>query len=53
MSPLKKGSSNIVISKNIAELMNSGHPQDQAIAIAYKEAGRSKNNKKKSKSKKK
>jgi len=40
--PLKKGSSDETISENIAELVRSGHPQDQAVAIAYKEAGRSK-----------
>jgi len=39
--PLKTGSSDETISKNIAELIRAGHPKDQAIAIAYKEAGRS------------
>lgn len=42
--PLKSGSSDEVISDNIAELVKAGHPQDQAAAIAYKKAGRSKNN---------
>jgi uncharacterized protein YoaH (UPF0181 family) len=37
--PLMKGSSKEVISENIAELMRAGHPQDQAIAIAYRVAG--------------
>lgn len=37
--PLKQGSSQAVISRNIAELVRAGHPQRQAAAIAYKEAG--------------
>lgn len=37
--PLLKGSSQDVIHKNIRELIDSGKPRDQAIAIAYKEAG--------------
>ncbi|WMC00235.1 head maturation protease [Acinetobacter phage Ab31] len=36
--PLIKGSSQDVIHKNIRELIDSGKPKDQAIAIAYKEA---------------
>ncbi len=40
--PLLKGSSKEVISQNIAELIRAGHTQDQAVAIAYKEAGKSK-----------
>lgn len=40
--PLAKGSSNKVVSSNIRELIQSGRPQKQAIAIAMKEAGRSK-----------
>lgn len=43
--PLKKGSSNKTISKNVKELRHSGRPQKQAIAIALNEAGKS--NKKK------
>jgi hypothetical protein len=39
--PLKKGSSDAVVSSNIRELMHSGREQDQAVAIAMKEAGRS------------
>jgi len=39
--PLQTGSSDETISKNIAELVRAGHTQDQAIAIAYKQAGRS------------
>ena len=37
--PLIKGSSQDVIHKNIRELIESGKPKYQAIAIAYKEAG--------------
>ena len=32
--PLKKGASKKVISANIKELVNAGHSQKQAIAIA-------------------
>lgn len=38
--PLKKGTSEAVISANIAELVSAGHPQEQAEAIAYAEAGK-------------
>lgn len=40
--PLKQGSSREVIAENIKELIASGHKPDQAAAIAYKEAGISK-----------
>jgi len=40
--PLLKGSSNETIGDNISELVHSGHEQDQAVAIAMKEAGKSK-----------
>lgn len=39
--PLKEGKSDDAISENISRLMHEGYAQDQAIAIAYKEAGRS------------
>ncbi|NGX59634.1 MAG: hypothetical protein KR126chlam3_00787 [Chlamydiae bacterium] len=39
--PLKKGKSREVISENIRELVKSGRPQKQAIAIALDEARRS------------
>ena len=39
--PLKKGKSKEVISKNISEMMGSGHPRKQAIAASLAEARRS------------
>ena len=36
--PLKKGSSDKVISFNIKELLQSGHPYKQSVAIALSEA---------------
>lgn len=40
--PLEKGTSEEIISKNIAKLIDEGYPRDQAVAIAYSEAGKSK-----------
>ena len=37
--PLAKGSSDKVVSKNVSELVHSGRPQRQAIAIAMRKAG--------------
>jgi hypothetical protein len=39
--PLEKGSGKETISHNIAEMVNAGHPQKQAIAAAYSIAGKS------------
>lgn len=38
--PLREGTSNAVVSENIAKLMREGYPQKQAVAIAYRTAGR-------------
>ena len=46
MSPLKKGKGKATISANIRELKKSGRPQAQSVAIALKEAGKSKRKKK-------
>jgi hypothetical protein len=40
--PLQKGSSKETISHNIAEMVKAGHPQKQAVAAAYHEAGETK-----------
>lgn len=50
--PLKKGKSKKVVSANIAELMHSGRPQKQAIAIAMDKAGKAKPKTKKKSGKK-
>lgn len=36
--PLKPGSSKEVVSKNISEMVKSGHPQKQAVAAALSNA---------------
>lgn len=38
--PLKQGSSQSTISANVRKLINEGYPHDQAVAIAYSEAGK-------------
>ena len=40
--PLKSGKSQKIISKNIREMIKSGHPKDQAVAAAMRKAGKSK-----------
>ena len=49
--PLKKGSSDATVSSNIKELVHSGRPQKQAIAIAMDKAGRARKKVKKHRSK--
>lgn len=39
--PLQTGTSDKVVSRNIGELVRSGRPQKQAVAIAMRKAGRS------------
>jgi hypothetical protein len=43
--PLKTGSSDAVIGTNISELMATGKPQKQAVAISLKKAGKLKKSK--------
>lgn len=40
--PLRKGSSNAVVSSNIKTEVAAGRPQKQAVAIAMREAGKPK-----------
>lgn len=42
MMPLMGGRSKEVVSENIRTLMNEGRPQDQAVAISLRKAGRAK-----------
>lgn len=39
--PLQKGKSKATISKNISEMVESGHPQKQAVAAALNQARKS------------
>lgn len=43
--PLKKGSSKETIGTNIGKLIAEGYPRDQAAAISYNKAGKSKKKK--------
>lgn len=45
--PLKKGKSKKTISANIGKLIHEGYKKDQAVAIAYKQAGKSRAKKRK------
>lgn len=47
--PLKKGSSRKAIGSNIEELIKSGRPQKQAVAIALQKSGKSNKPKQKKK----
>lgn len=40
--PLEKGKSKQAVTRNIMELMSTGRPQKQAVAIALRTAGKSK-----------
>lgn len=44
--PLKKGKDKKTIGKNIGTLISEGRPKDQAAAIAYSKAGKSRKTKK-------
>lgn len=43
--PLAKGKSRKTISKNIKEMMRTGHPQKQAVAAALSQARKTKQRK--------
>lgn len=43
--PLKKGKSKKIVSQNINELVRSGKPKKQAIAIAMDKAGKTRKKK--------
>lgn len=45
--PLEKGKGKKVISRNISEMVEAGHPQKQAVAAALRTAGVPKKRKKK------
>lgn len=45
--PLLKGSGDNIVSANVRELVGSGYPEKQAVAIALSKAGKSNKAKKK------
>lgn len=45
--PLKKGSSKATVSSNIAEMMDAGYPQKQAVAASLRSAGKNRKKKRK------
>jgi hypothetical protein len=47
--PLKRGTSKKVIGDNIAREIKAGKPKDQAVAIAYSKAGKTKKSTRKAK----
>ena len=47
--PRNRGRSKKAIAKNIEELIRAGHPKDQAIAIAMREANKPERDKEKKK----
>lgn len=49
--PLMNGTSRAVVSENIREMVNAGHPQDQAVAAALQHAGKGRKKPKTSKTK--
>lgn len=44
--PLKKGKSTAVVSANIREMVKAGHPREQAVAAAMRQAGKARKSKK-------
>jgi hypothetical protein len=39
--PLEKGKSRATVSRNIKEMVDAGHPQDQAVAASLRQARQS------------
>ena len=45
MMPMKSGSSQKVMAKNMREMMKAGHPKKQAIAAALRKSGKARSKK--------